>query len=424
MNKFNNFFRKNIIIIFTIFLFMQPILDMITGIALYKFNVDFTISSVIRAVFLIFTLYYLVFVERKKINMKILIAIILYSIIFIFCNILFKENTNIIYEIKSLLNNIYLPISLLFMFLIFSNREFCRKKIYYVLLIYMIFVFVPNLFNIGFNSYSYSKEGSVGFFYSANAVGSLISIIAPLLISELVIERKKIYLILFLFMYVYILLTLGTKAPILCALIILSYYILYAFINLIKNKSYKKIIILFISFIAFLFAGIKLITITPFYDNLIIHLNFLKIKKISDLFTIHNIDHFLFGSRLSFFYKTFDMYLSSNIIQKLFGLGYYLNGKIMKLVEMDYLDIFLHQGIIGFIIILFTYFKTILYIFKSYFKKFKTNFLNIKKSSMIISIIISILCAFLTGHVLATPAVSIFISVILTIYYNEFKTEE
>ena len=61
---------------------------------------------------------------------------------------------------------------------------------------------------------------------------------------------------------------------------------------------------------------------------------------------------------------------------------------------------------------------------KSYLKKFKSNFLNIKKSSMVISIIISILCAFLTGHVLATPAVSIFISVILVIYYNEFKMEE
>ena len=111
-------------------------------------------------------------------------------------------------------------------------------------------------------------------------------------------------------------------------------------------------------------------------------------------------------------------------MQKIFGLGYFLNGKIMKLVEMDYLDIFLHQGIIGFVIILFTYFKTIFYIFKSYFKKFKSNFFNIKKSSMVISIIISILCAFLTGHVLATPAVSIFISVSLVIYYNEFKMEE
>ena len=120
-----------------------------------------------------------------------------------------------------MLINIYLPISLIFTFQIFYNREFNRKKIYSVLLIYMLFVFVPNLFHIGFDSYAYSKEGSVGFFYSANAIGSLISVITPLLISELVIKRKKVYLILFVLIYGYILLTLGTKDPKLCALILL-----------------------------------------------------------------------------------------------------------------------------------------------------------------------------------------------------------
>ena len=54
----------------------------------------------------------------------------LYSIIFMLCNILFKDNPNITYEIKSLLNNIYLPISLLFTFQIFNNREFTIYRIY------------------------------------------------------------------------------------------------------------------------------------------------------------------------------------------------------------------------------------------------------------------------------------------------------
>ena len=135
MNKINNFLRRNIITIFTIYLFMQPVLDIATSVALYKFNVDFTVSSLIRVVFLFFTLYYLIFVERKKINIKMLILIMLYSIIFMLCNILFKDNPNITYEIKSLLNNIYLPISLLFTFQIFNNREFkigrasCRERV-------------------------------------------------------------------------------------------------------------------------------------------------------------------------------------------------------------------------------------------------------------------------------------------------------
>ena len=91
MNKINNFLRRNIITIFTIYLFIQPVLDIATSVALYKFNVDFTVSSLIRVVFLLFTLYYLIFVERKKINIKMLILIMLYSIIFMLCNILFNK---------------------------------------------------------------------------------------------------------------------------------------------------------------------------------------------------------------------------------------------------------------------------------------------------------------------------------------------
>jgi hypothetical protein len=337
---------------------------------------------------------------------------------------MFKSNCNIISEIKNLLNNIYLPISIIFIIEMLENNNFEMKKIYIILLIYLLLVFIPNLLGLGFNSYAYSKEGSVGFFYSANAVGSIISIIVPLFIYELIKNKNKIYLVLFLIMYLYVLLTLGTKAPILCALIILIYYILLFIVNLIKNKSYKKLILLFLILIIFSIVLSKIIVTTPFYDNLLIHLRFLKIKKLSDLFTFKNIDHFIFSSRLSFFYKSFKIYISSNILQKLFGIGYVINDKTIKLAEMDYLDMFIHQGIIGFVLIYYIYFKLIIDMFKNYFKKFKSNFLNSEKSLMIISIIISILCALLTGHVLATPAVSIYVSLIIVIYYKKLKLEE
>lgn len=422
ITKLNDFINKHILLIFTIFLFLQPILDIITGIMIYsKINI-YSISAFIRIIFLLFAIYYIIFVKKTKF-FKLFFIILLYSIIFCLVNYIFKDNGNLMIEIKNLLNNIYLPIMMIFIFEIFKDNSFNIKKIYIVLLVYLLLVFVPNILGVGFNSYAYSKEGSVGFFYSANAIGSIISMLCPIFICELIKQKNKIYLFLFLIIYTYVLLTLGTKAPLLCALIILLYYFIILIIKLIKSKSYKKLIILIVSCLILLILGLKLITLTPFYDNLIIHLEFLNIKKISDLFTFHNIDHFIFSSRLSFFKDSFEVYLESNLMQKLFGIGYFMNNKVIKLVEMDYLDIFLHQGIIGFTIILFTYFKTIFYIFKSYFKKIKTNFLNIEKTSMIISIIISILCAFLTGHVLATPAVSIFISVILLIYYNEFKKE-
>lgn len=423
IKKLNNFINKKILLIFTIFLFLQPVLDIITGIMIYSKSNIYSISAIIRIIFLIFMMYYITFIKKTKF-FKLFLIILLYSVIFCLVNYIFKDNGNLVIEIKNLLNNIYLPITMIFIFEIFNNNKFDIKKIYVILLIYLLLVFIPNILGIGFDSYAYSKEGSVGFFYSANAIGSIISMLCPIFICELIKQKNKIYLILFLIVYTYVLLTLGTKAPLLCASILLLYYFIVVIIKLIKSKSYKKLIVLIISCLILLVLGLKLITLTPFYDNLIIHLNFLNIKKIGDLFTFHNIDHFIFSSRLSFFKDSFEVYLNSNFMQKLFGIGYFIDNKVMKLVEMDYLDTLLHQGIIGFIVIFFIYFKTIFDIFKMYFKKFKSNFLNIKKTSMIISIIISILCAFLTGHVLATPAVSIFISVILVIYYNEFKMEE
>lgn len=417
ITKLNNFINKKILLIFTIFLFMQPVLDIITGIMIYSKSSIYSISAIIRIIFLIFMMYYITFIKKTKF-FKLFLIILLYSVIFCLVNYIFKDNGNLVIEIKNLLNNIYLPITMIFIFEIFNNNKFDIKKIYMILLIYLLLVFIPNILGIGFDSYAYSKEGSVGFFYSANAIGSIISMLCPIFICELIKQKNKIYLILFLIVYTYVLLTLGTKAPLLCASILLLYYFIVVITKLIKSKSYKKLIVLVISCLMLLVLGLKLITLTPFYDNLIIHLNFLNIKKISDLFTFHNIDHFIFSSRLSFFKDSFEVYLNSNFMQKLFGIGYFIDNKVMKLVEMDYLDTLLHQGIIGFIVIFFIYFKTIFDIFKMYFKKFKSNFLNIKETSMIISIIISILCAFLTGHVLATPAVSIFVAILLIIYYN------
>ena len=108
-----------------------------------------------------------------------------------------------------------------------------------------------------------------------------------------------------------------------------------------------------------------------------------------------------------------------SIFSKLFGIGYVYNNKILKLSEMDFLDMFINQGIIGFIIIYYNYFKLIFNILKTYLIKLKKYILDIKISSYIISIIISILCALLTGHVLSTPMVSIFVCTIICISYKE-----
>lgn len=423
IEKINNFIEKNIILIFTIFLFIQPILDLITGIVLYYNKITFTFSAVIRILFLIFTIYYLLFISNKK-HMKALYLLFIYCILFLTINVIFKLNSNIVLEFKYLLNNIYLPVLLIFVFSILDNKNIDEKNLFKIFIIYLILILIPDLFNIGFNSYAYSKTGSVGFFYSANAIGSIICIISPLFISYLVTNKKTVKLIIFLLLYFYILFTLGTKAPILCTGIVLIYYFILYMVNIFKNRKYLHILISLTIIFIFIIGLMIIIPSTPFYKNLVIHLNFLKIKKISDLFTFNNIDHFIFSSRLSFFKNSFNIFINSSIFQKLFGIGYVLDGKQLKISEMDYLDAFIHQGIVGFLIIYYIYLKSIFNIFKFYLKDFKNNFFNIKKTSMIISIIISILCAFLTGHVLSTPSVSIFVTLIIVISFNYIYERE
>ena len=82
MKKINNFLEKNIEKILIIFLYLQPFLDIITAISIKKFDINLTIGSIVRLLFLVFCFIYLAFInkEHKKKNIFFLIIIIYYFI--------------------------------------------------------------------------------------------------------------------------------------------------------------------------------------------------------------------------------------------------------------------------------------------------------------------------------------------------------
>ena len=421
ISKINKFIDKKSFLIFTIFLYMQPVLDAITGIML-NYNVTFVLSSVIKTLFLAYLLYYILFIKRC--NIKYIVIILLYSMMFLLTNFLFKKDGNITFELSMLIKNIYLPIMIVYVLNLFNDNNFNIKHLCRVLIIYLFLLFIPDVLNIGFKSYAYSKVGSVGFFYSANAVGSVLSFIMPILVAYLIKEKKIILLSIFSIIYLYIILTMGTKAPILCLIIVLLYYFILVLLKLIKEKKYKWLILLTLFVTLSVVLLIIILPKTAFYKNLVIHLNFLGIKSISDLFTFKNFDHFIFSSRLTFLKNSFSTFKKASLMQKLFGIGYVLKNEQLKTSEMDFFVTIIHQGIVGFIIIYYLYFKFVYKIIKSYFNKIKENFFDINKSSLIISIIISILSALLAGHVLETPSVSIFVVTIIGISYFMFNIKK
>lgn len=417
MKKVANNFEK----LFLIFLYLQPILDVTAGILLH-FNYSVTISSIIRFIFMFLCIIYLLFfIKNKKVNIYLLILFI-YFICFGITMFITKDFNALIYEFKNLISTYYFVILLLTLINVYKDKKLKVKNLFLIYVIYLLFVFVPNIFNIGFQSYWHSKEGSVGWFLSANVVGSILSILLPILL--IYIKKINIPIIVLLLINLYVILSIGTKVPVLSFIIIFVVNFIYYVISLIKKKDYKKIKIIIVPIIILVIATLLVFPKTSFYKNLVIHITYLEEKDNGKVPITEFIDHFIFSQRLTFEEKTRKAYEKSSIMEKTFGIGYIENyntkNERNKTVEIDYFDVFYRHGIVGFIV----FFTPLIYVLKNMIKAFKK--IDYIKLNLLLSITLIFLLAFFQGHILVTPANSIYVALILALVYNnafEFKNE-
>ena len=405
-------FFKNYDKIFLIFLYLQPFLDVSAGVMLH-FNYSLTISSIIRIIFIFISLFYLIFhVKDKKLNIY-LACLILYFLMFALTIFINKDFSCLAYEIKNLLTTYYFIIILLSLLFIYKNKKLNIKHLYIIYTIYLLFVFIPSIFNIGFNSYYESKIGSAGWFKSANSVGSIISILLPILLIN--IKKINIKIILLAIINLYVIFNIGTKVPPIAFILIIMVNILYYIITLIRKKEYKKLSIILIPIIAVFISLSFVFPKTHFYKNLVIHINFLEKKDNGKITTWHIIDHFIFSERLTFEEKTRKAYNDSSILEKVFGIGYIENyatdNVSFKTVEIDYFDVFYRHGIIGFIL----FFYPVIYVLKGMNNKYK---LSKKTLNIGMSIILIFILALFQGHIFVNPSTSIFAALILSLTYN------
>ena len=417
MKKFFSNFDK----LFIIFLYMQPILDVLAGIFLYN-RINTTISSIIRLSFMILCIIYmLIYVKDKKNNIYILLSFG-YFIAFILAILLIKGMPAISYEIKNLLTTYYFVFIFITLLNLYRKNKFNTKHLFIIYTIYLLFVLIPNIFNIGFNTYYESKKGNTGWFVSANSVGSILSITLPILLIN--IKKIKIEYILLLLLNIFVIFNIGTKTPVLAFILILFVNLIYFVITLIKKKNYKVLGIILIPLIILISSSFVILPKTTFYKNIIIHINYLEKKDNGHITTSHIVDHFIFSQRLTFEEKTRKAYNNSSLIEKIFGIGYienYATDNVrIKTVEIDYCDVFYRHGIVGFIL----FFMPVIYVLKDIFKRIKYE--GYKKLNICLSITLILLLALFQGHIFVTPATSVFVALILSLTYNnsfEYKNK-
>lgn len=394
MKTLNNTIKTNITTIIGVFLIISPFLDLFTSIGI-KYNIDqLTIGIIIRGLFMLLMVYYSIFLkENKKQTIIFLSVIFTYIILFLTKTIL--TNGNITYETTVIFKTFYFII----LSITFINLEKPIDIKYYIACFttYLLLVFIPNILNIGFNSYEIAKVGQVGWFNSANEISTILSILTPILIAYLMTKKNKILSVLYLIIILITFFSIGTKVPILSLAIICGFYFLYSLYKLIRKKDTKKITFILTGLFIIIISTAILLPKTSFYKNIKIHLEYLEVDNIVEIFTdTELIDHFLLGSRLKLLSQNIKTYKESSTVEILLGIG-----AEHRQSEMDFFDIFINYGIIGFALI-----ATILIIL---IIKQKPKYTTNTKLSLLLAITI----AFLSGHVLVSPAVSIFIPLLL-----------
>lgn len=411
----NKVIKNNLSKIISIFILIQPVLDLITGICLHVFSLNLTIGIIIRMLFLLFIMYVTTFIYKKKLSLIYYLIVTFYSIIYL---INIGTNSHLFGQVQGLLRVFYFPLLLVSFYDLKDEIKISTATLFTTLTLYLIFIFIPMTLNLGFKSYEITKSGTLGYYNSANEISGIISILTPIVFMIFNSKGKSILKVIYILLYLVVILTIGTKTPLLSLLITIGMTFIYIMIKSYKDKKYKRILSSFIIIVIGIISLIILIPKTNFYKNIKVHLDFLKVEDVTDIMDNGNlIDHFIFSQRVTFLTDRKSIYDNATFQEKLFGIGYYYNGKKDKQVEMDYFDIYLNHGIIGFII----FFSVYLYILVQATKtKRKLDFnLYMLNVSMLLILFLSLF----TGHIITAPAVSLIVVVIIMMLQNRRKKE-
>lgn len=401
---------KNIGKIVLILFLLGPIFDLCTSISIHIFHISLTWITGIKILFLFLLIFNLQFNSKcryKKILLFILYTIILYMVLYAGMIFTQKGTDVFLYECQNMIRTFFFPISLIGLYSLKQEKKLSIewKHFYIVFMSYLILILIPLLTKTGFNSYAYSKTGSIGWFYSANEIGGILSILLPFFFLQMKHQRKAIALVLFLIIG-FVFCSMGTKVPILSLGLVLCGLLCYQLYQLAQAKKWKPI--LFVLLGCFLLSVPLLLVIpkTSFYQNIKIHLEFLDINTVSDLLSVEHIDHFIYSERITFLESTMNNYQNAPMIEKILGIGYIENYGTdelnMKMIEMDYYDVFFRHGILGSIL----YFLPMLGILVSFIKK-KRNI------CVTMSMLVILLLSLFSGHILIAPSVSMIVALIL-----------
>ncbi|HFJ9439252.1 MULTISPECIES: O-antigen ligase family protein [Bacillus] len=442
-----------------LFIVFQPILDLLTSFSIYVLHMSATVGIVVRFAFMLLALGYLLLHHKQQGAKKYILYLCLFGIVLaigLVNNLMVKSPVSFGEEVKFILKSVY-PIVLLFGYIIalkeLKNNEYAFHKIItyflYATLILSISIIAAMASGTDFPSYPNSKIGSRGWFFAGNDLSSIFAIMFPIVVLYSVHKTtsfSKVYYWIPTVLAMYASIMIGTKVGYGAIVITLGIALFFLFIEYMmhRKKEGKGFTYLVNTIVAAVVLGGLLVLTpqTPIAKNMSIHLQIYEYKKSvqeekdrkegkviteeehkEGELTDSEMKSLIYSDRDKFLKVYKQYYKDAPLSQKLFGMGYAGNYTTkMKLVEMDFHDLFFAFGIVGFLM----YLLPLLYFGIKIFIRLITNFkklFSVKHMLLASTLVLSLGIGFMSGHVLTAPAVSIFFVVILAYLIVDLEIE-
>ena len=442
------------------FVILQPILDACSGIMIHNhIGSKLTISLLIRVIFMAIAFIYILLATRdmngdsRKQILSYFAVLALALIINLAVNYQTKPVFQISSELSAMVKTVYYVVILLAFIIAFEDlgsekNKYFPRNVFWAIMIVDFVMIVAHFTNTSFHSYQYFS-GESGWFNAANEIGSILAIALPMVILYVVNKfnsGKEWYYWIAIIATVYSCLLLGTKVGLISVIISFVVAIIVSGVKYYSTKSRKSLILL-VLFVITLGGSLLASSQMSTTQNLKAHEQLVaqqrrerrKLRHKKHLTKhermllkndeVNNTAGSVLLSSRSFYLKNeFNSVKNAPLSQKLFGAGYagnYRKGHA-KLAEMDFFDVFIEYGIIGSLIVLLPLIISIFIIYRYALMHLKQMF-NFQNSMLITSVTLGLGISFISGHVIGSPAVSIYLDIAvayLVILFNDGNKKE
>ena len=425
--------------------------------------------------------------KHKKTILIYLGALVVYGLISIGSNAYFNGLSSVFTNAKMFFKSFYFVFVLAFFYALYQQEGFRikNKVLAIVFLEYAASIILSALTNTSFVTYKYA-EGFVGWFYAASEVGPVIAMLAvPALLLFIQSDRwywKALIALSICFPATY----LGTKVPFIAVLGAVALLAVMVILKTLLQKGHKKrwtapvamllLIVLFIGLYQF-DSPIKVnnsAMVDYHYDsNVTENLDETKpsvqtpapqptptpapepdsaptpepapqpepkptpapdsekteipspsevLKGKSKAYLVLN---WLLSDRLYYFDGAITAFGESSLYRQAFGLGHqfqFADGR--TLIEMDFMALLINQGYLGLAFVLLPILAFAIICIKRFFQQIR-NFLQMTDCVLYAyAVLMGLFSAFLAGHVLVAPAVSIYVALLIVNLYAMLKERE